>query len=91
MKPLITLLPKLSAAPIPRASVKPGATRSVTTRNLCSGEHTTSPHEIPVALQRQVFAAYGISGESPKSFEVDYLITPELGGSDDIQNLWPQP
>jgi hypothetical protein len=22
---------------------------------------------------------------------VDYLITPALGGSDDIRNLWPQP
>jgi len=24
-------------------------------------------------------------------YEVDYLITPELGGADDIKNLWPQP
>ena len=24
-------------------------------------------------------------------FEVDYLVTPELGGAEDIRNLWPQP
>lgn len=26
----------------------------------------------------------------PKAYEVDYLITPALGGADDIGNLWPQ-
>jgi hypothetical protein len=24
-------------------------------------------------------------------YELDYLITPSLGGADNIQNLWPQP
>jgi hypothetical protein len=27
----------------------------------------------------------------PRHYEVDYLITPALGGADDIRNLWPQP
>ena len=27
----------------------------------------------------------------PRAYEVDYLITPELGGADDIRNLWPEP
>jgi len=26
----------------------------------------------------------------PRAFEVDYLITPALGGADDIHNLWPE-
>src|SRR4051812_7013962 len=26
-----------------------------------------------------------------RAYEVDYLITPALGGADDIRNLWPQP
>jgi len=25
----------------------------------------------------------------PDAYEVDYLITPELGGATDIRNLWP--
>jgi hypothetical protein len=29
-------------------------------------------------------------GADPKSYEVDYLITPALGGADDVGNLWPQ-
>ena len=45
---------------------------------------------VPVALQRKVFEEYGISGAEPRGYEVDYLITPALGGADDIHNLWPQ-
>jgi len=32
-----------------------------------------------------------MDGAPPKDFEVDFLITPELGGSNDIHNLWPEP
>ena len=28
---------------------------------------------------------------APEAYEVDYLITPELGGATDIRNLWPEP
>jgi hypothetical protein len=45
---------------------------------------------VPVTLRRQVFDEYGIKGGSPTAYEVDYLITPALGGADDIHNLWPQ-
>jgi hypothetical protein len=27
----------------------------------------------------------------PQDYEIDYLITPELGGAADIRNLWPEP
>jgi hypothetical protein len=37
-----------------------------------------------------VFEEYGISPAEPQAYEVDYLITPALGGVDDIRNLWPQ-
>jgi hypothetical protein len=43
-----------------------------------------------VSLQRRVFEEYGIPGAEPRAYEVDYLITPALGGADDIRNLWPQ-
>ena len=46
---------------------------------------------VPVSLQQQVFREYGLADAKPEAYEVDYLITPELGGSSDIRNLWPQP
>ena len=45
---------------------------------------------MPVSLQRKVFEEYGIPRAEPRAYEVDYLITPALGGADDIRNLWPQ-
>jgi hypothetical protein len=36
---------------------------------------------VPVAVQRKVFEEYGIEGARPDSYEVDYLITPALGGA----------
>jgi hypothetical protein len=42
-------------------------------------------------LQQQVFEAYGITNPGPDAYEIDYLITPDLGGAANIRNLWPQP
>jgi len=44
---------------------------------------------VSASVRKQVFAEYGISGADPTAYEVDYLVTPALGGSDDIHNLWP--
>jgi len=35
---------------------------------------------VPVSLKQIVFAEYGMSNARPEDFEVDYLITPDLGG-----------
>jgi len=38
-----------------------------------------------------VFKEYGLPVSTSKAYELDYLITPELGGADDVRNLWPEP
>ena len=35
--------------------------------------------------------AGGITSHAPGAYEVDHLISLELGGSNDIHNLWPEP
>jgi hypothetical protein len=42
-------------------------------------------------MAQQVFRRYGIRNPRPRTYEVDYLIPPSLGGSDDLRNLWPEP
>jgi hypothetical protein len=78
-----------SVVSVPNASLTPGATVLVSTTQVCSAPNPKN-RTVPASLQRQVFAEYGLSGAEPKSYEVDYLITPALGGADDIHNLWPQ-
>jgi hypothetical protein len=74
---------------VPNSTLTPGATVRVTRRDLCRSDNGKNK-AVPVALQRRVFAEYGIASPEPRAYEVDYLITPALGGADDVRNLWPQ-
>lgn len=75
---------------MPDATLTPGTTRPISRTELCAGpEDERDP--VPASLAREVFLHYGIRDPKPRAYEVDYLITPALGGSQDVHNLWPQP
>jgi anti-sigma factor RsiW len=73
---------------IPDSRLTPGATVLLSRPAVCA-QPDTKNKAVPVALQRKVFEEYGIAGADPRAYEVDYLVTPALGGADDIHNLWP--
>jgi len=74
----------------PRQDLTPGSVLPVGVDEICGGGVTGLP---PVAAQvpRQVFEAYGVDYRRAAEYELDFLITPELGGAPDPRNLWPQP
>ncbi len=76
---------------IPRMVLTPGATRAVTREEVCSEATAAMAPGVPETLKMRVFAEYGMSPATADEYEVDYLVTPELGGAQDIRNLWPQP
>jgi len=82
---------RLHVVPVsfPEPSLTPGMAAAVSRDQLCRSTHPKN-RIVPASLQRRVFEEYGISGAEPRAYEVDYLITPALGGADDIRNLWPQ-
>ena len=80
---------RMVAVTVPNPSLTPGATILLGRQEVCS-ESNAKNKPVPVALQRRVFDEYGIRSAAPSAYEVDYLITPALGGADDIHNLWPQ-
>lgn len=82
--------PEISAVALPEPSLTPGAVRSVTLADVCRVPEKR-PGTVPVALQREVFKEYRLRNARLADYEVDFLITPELGGADDIRNLWPEP
>jgi len=82
-------IPQRGVGAVPRQKLTPGAVRPVMKAEVCSAN--SPPFVVPVALQRRVFEEYGIRNAQPDAYEVDYLITPELGGASDIRNLWPEP
>jgi hypothetical protein len=72
----------------PIARFTPGAVVAITQRQVCSASPETA---IPAELRTRVLELYGIARGQENAYEVDYLITPQLGGATDIRNLWPQP
>ena len=79
-----------TVAVVPRQDLTPGATRLVTVDEICGpARHARAP-VVPAAVQRGVFESYGADYGRAGEYELDYLITPELGGIADARNLWPQ-
>ncbi len=74
---------------VPDPKLTPGATVVLSPGEVCNASRVNNK-AVPVALRKKVFEAYGIPHAEPRAYEVDYLITPALGGADDIHNLWPQ-
>jgi hypothetical protein len=77
----------------PDASCTPGAVfRSATKAKVCRRGYAKSVRNVPESEKRAVFAEYGIAGtHHGGAYEVDHLISLELGGSNAIANLWPEP
>jgi hypothetical protein len=84
------------AGPLPNLKLTPGESRlDITADQICTIKWSEDARHVTAAMKRQVFAEYGLSGNhdpycQPKGCEVDHLISRELGGADDVQNLWPQ-
>lgn len=47
--------------------------------------------DVPASRKRLVFRRYGIGVARWALFTVDHLVPLELGGSNEVENLWPQP
>lgn len=77
------------ASSLPDINLTPGDTVEVSLDVLCTVGYTATVRNVPPSLRRQVFKNYNTDPNSDK-FEVDHLISLELGGSNDIKNLWPE-
>jgi hypothetical protein len=76
----------------PRPNLTPGAVTTANAADVCGAKIDKNELlAIPPSVREEVFREYGMSAARPQNFEVDFLITPELGGSSDIRNLWPEP
>lgn len=89
-----------AADDVPDLSKTPGVARSgLTKTKICSTQWGKDERHVTDAMKQQVFAVYGYSGYSDphcvpdahgKTCEIDHLISRELGGADDVKNLWPE-
>lgn len=80
--------PAIEHGALPNAALTPGATDEITMADVCGGSRGPAPAD-PEVRQR-ILHDYGMAGVPDHEYELDYLITPQLGGANDPRNLWPE-
>ncbi len=85
---------------LPDPDCTPGAidarvTSASAAATICTSGYTATvrpPVAVTDRIKREQMAAYGLVGQPLSGYELDHLISLELGGAPaDVANLWPQP
>ena len=64
----------------------PNATKA----DICTPGYARSVRNVSTRVKSQVYSEYGVISHSPGEYEIDHLVSLQLGGSNDISNLWPE-
>ena len=82
----------VSSNALPDPACTPGTIFPDATKDqICTPGYSSQVRNVPDSVKNQAYAEYGILSHTPGQYEVDHLISLELGGSNDIANLWPEP
>ena len=78
---------------LPNARLSPGQVAITDKAKLCPHADTKARRNVPRSEKLAVCLEYGISAKdcTGKTYEIDHIISLELGGSNDVSNLFPQP
>ncbi len=85
---------------LPDLAKTPGVSRTgLSKATICKTKWGKDERHVSDSMKQQVFDRYGYSGyddsrcihdKGGKTCEIDHLISRELGGADDLDNLWPE-
>ena len=76
--------------PLNNLSVTPGTIFRVGVSTICRSGYSTSVRDVSTSEKSKVYVEYGVTTRASGQYEVDHLISLELGGSNAITNLWPE-
>src|SRR5262249_5157940 len=75
-------------------AVDPPVTQENIQQTICvpgSTKTVRPPVSVTKPIKQEVMAAYGYAGQAPTLYELDHLVSLELGGApQDVRNLWPE-
>lgn len=76
---------------MPDSACTPGAVfPNATPEQICTPGYASGVRDVPSSEKEQAYAEYGIASHVTGEYEVDHLISLELGGSNELSNLWPE-
>jgi hypothetical protein len=77
-------------ADLPDRRLTPGTALTTRATTVCVSGYASRVRDVPDSEKEQAYARYGVI-HLPYQHEVDHLVSLELGGSNAITNLWPEP
>jgi hypothetical protein len=99
MRLLLVLLAVAWASPLcgqqpqpilPDPRLTPGDAFEVTANDVCTPGYSKKVRNVPQAMKDRVYREYGVTQHHRGDYEIDHLVSLELGGSNSIKNLWPE-
>ena len=76
---------------MPDKECTPGSVFSgVTKDQICVAGYSKTVRNVPESEKKAVYEEYGIASHMTGEYEVDHYISLELGGSNEMANLWPE-
>ena len=63
---------------------------TATKDQICVPGYSRGVRAVTTSMKNQVYASYGVTTRVAGQYEVDHLVSLELGGSNDLSNLWPE-
>ena len=90
--PLIVLgqhptLPNPSLTP---GKTDPAVTQATIQKTICKKNYTKSVRNVTEAEKKEIMKRYNLPETELHNVEIDHFISLDIGGSNDIENLWPQ-
>jgi hypothetical protein len=76
---------------LPDRTLTPGVALAIPRKDVCTGESNDPSWLVPSSVQQKALQEYRVTASQAREYQLDYLIPPALGGTDDIRNLWPEP
>lgn len=62
----------------------------VAVSQLCGGKYSRKTRHVPSSLKREIKSNYHIDPDQFSDYSIDHFIPISLGGTNEVQNLWPQ-
>jgi hypothetical protein len=76
---------------LPSSFLTPGDARKVTKEQICAPGYAASIKATKESVKEEAFSRYGLRDGKSTTEILDHLIPVELGGTDSVENLWPEP
>ena len=76
-------------------TLTPGATDPAVTQanihqTICTRGYTSTVRKVSTKTKSAVYAEYHVAQSDKRGYVIDHLVPLEVGGSNDIRNLWPE-